>query len=64
MQMFEAYSQNFQVALSKTYMIFSKKLVFWKYVANLQENTHAEVWFQWSCFATLLKLHFGVGVHL
>ena len=20
--------------------------VFWKYVANLQENTHVEVWFQ------------------
>ena len=23
-----------------------KKKVFWKYAANLQENTHAEVWFQ------------------
>ena len=22
------------------------KNVFWKYAANLQENTHAEVWFQ------------------
>ena len=25
---------------------------------------HAEVWFQESCFATLLKLHFGMGVLL
>ena len=24
----------------------SYKKVFWKYAANLQENTHAEVWFQ------------------
>ena len=26
----------------------SYKKVFWKYTANLQENTHAEVWFQYS----------------
>ena len=24
----------------------SCKKVFWKYAANLQKNTHAEVWFQ------------------
>ena len=24
----------------------SEEQVFWKYTANLQENTHAEVWFQ------------------
>ena len=24
----------------------SYEKVFWKYAANLQENTHAEVWFQ------------------
>ena len=24
----------------------SYKKMFWKYAANLQENTHAEVWFQ------------------
>ena len=24
----------------------SYKKVFWKYAANLQENTHAKVWFQ------------------
>ena len=24
----------------------SEKKVFWKYAANLQENAHAEVWFQ------------------
>ena len=29
--------------------VFLKK-VFWKYTVNLQENTHAEVWFQKSCF--------------
>ena len=24
----------------------SSEKVFWKYAANLQENTHAKVWFQ------------------
>ena len=24
----------------------SEEKVFWKYAANLQENTHAEMWFQ------------------
>ena len=24
----------------------SQEKVFWKYAANLQENTHAEVWYQ------------------
>ena len=24
----------------------SEEKVFWKYAANLQENTHAKVWFQ------------------
>ena len=38
--------------------------VFWKYAANLQENTHAEVRFQKSCKATLLKSDFGMGVLL
>ena len=33
--------------------ISSYKKVFWKYVSNLQENTHAKVWFQLSCFASL-----------
>ena len=28
----------------------------WKHTADIQENTHAEGWFQWSFFATLLKL--------
>ena len=32
-----------------------------KYAANWQENTHAKAWFQLSCFATLLKSHFGMG---
>ena len=30
----------------------------------LQENTHAEIWFQQSCFSTLLKSYFGMGVFL
>ena len=25
---------------------YSLEKVFWKYAANLQENTHSEVWFQ------------------
>ena len=37
---------------------------FWQYVANLQDNTHLEVWFQWSYFATILKSHFRMGVFL
>ena len=28
---------------------YSQEKVFRKYAANLQENTHAEVWFHWSC---------------
>ena len=35
----------------------SYEKVFWKYAANLQENTHA---FK----STLLKSHFGMGVPL
>ena len=42
----------------------SSEKVLWKYAANLQENTHAEVQFQRSCFATLLKSHFGMSVLL
>ena len=38
--------------------------MFWKYPANLQENTHVEKWFQEGCFATLLKSHLGMGVLL
>ena len=38
--------------------------VFWKYAANLQKNTHTEVWFQERCFATLFKSHMGMDVHL
>ena len=36
----------------------SYERVLWKYVANLQENTHIEVQFQ------LLKSHFSIGVLL
>ena len=37
------------------------KNVFLKYTAKLRENTHAEVQFQQSCKATLLKSHFCIG---
>ena len=37
----------------------SQKKVFWKYAANLQENTHVEVF-----KAILLRSHFGMGVLL
>ena len=32
--------------------------------ANLQDYTHAKMRFQYSCFPTLLKSHFGMGVLL
>ena len=38
--------------------------VFGKYAADLQENTYAEVRFQQSCLANVLKSHFGMGVLL
>ena len=41
-----------------------KEKLFWKYAANLQENTYAEVWFQLSCLANLLKSPFSIGVLL
>ena len=40
----------------------SEKKVFWKYAANLQENTHAEMRFQQSCKVTLLKSYFDMDV--
>ena len=40
--------------------VFYKK-VFWKCTTHLQKNSHAE---GWSCFATLLKSRFGMGVLL
>ena len=36
------YPQTSEAALQRC----SWEEVFWKYAANLQENTHAEVWFQ------------------
>ena len=38
----------FLISRSSYPEVFLRHL-FWKYVANLQENTHAEVWFQSSC---------------
>ena len=49
-----------EAALQRSYW----EKVFWKYAANLQENTHAKVLLQEICFATLLKSHFGMGVLL
>ena len=34
--------------------------MFWKYAANLQDNTHAEVWFQKSC---KIKLQNGGSIY-
>ena len=45
-----------------TIHICSYKMVFSKYATNLQKNTHAEVRFQKSCKAALLKSHFGMSV--
>ena len=42
----------------------SCKKMFWKYTADLQENTHDEVWLQYSGFATLFKSHFDMVVFL
>ena len=42
----------------------SLEKVFWKYAANLLENTLEEVWFQEGCFATFMKSHFGMDVLL
>ena len=58
--------------ISRTWFLFtepvlqrcSEEKVFWKYAVNLQEDTHAEVRFQCSCSANLLKSHFGMGVLL
>ena len=38
--------------------------MFWKYGANFQENTPADVWFQQSFFVTLLKSYLGMAVVL
>ena len=38
--------------------------VFWKYAANLKENTRVELQFQKSCKANLLKSYFGMSVLL
>ena len=35
----------------------SEEKVFWKYATILQENTHAEVWSQKSCFVTVDLQH-------
>ena len=52
--------QNKEAALQR----YLQEEVLWRYTAYLQENTHAEVRFQYSCFAALLKSHFGIGVLL
>ena len=42
----------------------SYKKMFWEYAAHLQENTHAEVLFQWSSKVTLLKSQLSMGIPL
>ena len=37
---------EFVCPINATLYRCSKKMVFWKYAANLQENIHAEVWIQ------------------
>ena len=37
-------SEKFRSSHPEVFLV--KKKVLWKYAANLQENTHAEVWFQ------------------
>ena len=44
------------------FLLFSYHYFSCFYSDNLQENTHAKLWFQSSCFATLLKSHFGMDV--
>ena len=44
--------------------VSSYKGVFWKLAGNLHENNHVKRWFQESCFATLLKSHFDMGLLL
>ena len=41
----------------------SEEKVFWKYAANLQESTHAEVRFQQSCKVTLLNVAYYNLLH-
>ena len=53
-------TSGFRVLSETAVQRCSYEKVFWKYAINLQENTHAEVWFQKSCFA----LHFNMGVFL
>ena len=38
--------------------------LFWKYAANLQKNTQAEVWFKSSCCVSTWKSHFDTDVLL
>ena len=46
-------------AFAKDKFRCSHKEVSWKYGGNSQKNTHAELWPQQICIATLLKWHFG-----
>ena len=39
-------SKSFNVDAEAVLRRCSSEKVFWKYAANLQENTHAEEWFQ------------------
>ena len=56
------WENHYQKQLSRG--VLKKRCSVSKYEAHLLENTHVQVWFQLSCFATLLKSHFGMGVLL
>ena len=53
---------EFAEAVTHTKVFLEKG--FLKKGSKLQENTPADVRYQQSCFATLLKSHFGMGVLL
>ena len=57
----------FSVKLTSTEAVIQRcsyEKLFWKYAANLQENTHAELRFQQSRYGILLISHDGMGALL
>ena len=58
----QTFFHNGKIPVCWWYKNYEKSIM--KICINLQENTHAEVWFQKICIGTLLKLYFGIGVPL
>ena len=46
----------FKLILEVVLQRYSYKKVFWKFAANFQEHTHAEVWFHTSAWGSLVNL--------